>query len=796
MSKPAARRHQALRSSSGRGVHATALVCLALALLWLGPDAHPPPAAGAVDARAALAARLGPIRPLPGRLTGGFEYRPLELVVEVTDFLSWSRRPPSIDASRIRDAARWVRSASREYERRPAPQALADKALAILLGDRLDKAERAVPLLEEAVAEAPGSAQLWSDLAAVYLFDTRPPSRDLLAVAAADRALRENPALVEARFNLALALEQCGLRQEARRAWESYLRFDGESGWAHEARSHLKQLGAAASREARLRPWQGRHRSGGGPSHLPPGADCRLLRSMAKTLAATSPHAALYLLDEGLEAAAEIEDPSVRIELLAERSRLEELVGDGQAAKRDLGELERTLAAFRDGIRKPGLKAEEEVARCRSRLIATPRDCLPALTAAIDYLRGHDPAALPEVYRLRAAVFHELGDAAAEEADLRRGIELYEHAAGNPSAERQAFEGREARELFARMTAFLLSRGDFRRALELAERGRAIATGQLYSTADALLGALPGHTTLVEYAVLGDRLAIWTAGRGRIDFSSVRMDRRQLESLIEQWRTSIRGGQAEREESLAEALHRCLIEPVRRFLPSSGDLVIVPDEMLVRVPFAALRSSPTHRYLVETFSVSVSSSASLYLQQLARHPVADHRRWRALAVTNAKLVDPPSAALPGADAEASEVLRIFPGPETTSRGPGPMAEGPQPEIVHFAGHGSGRTNSRLGPDNLTVGHDVRLLILSACGTSGLAGSYLSRGVPAVVASLWQIDDAATAPFFLSFYRHLRAGADGANALRAAQLERLHATASTLRAPEHWAGFQLLGFGGI
>jgi hypothetical protein len=85
---------------------------------------------------------------------------------------------------------------------------------------------------------------------------------------------------------------------------------------------------------------------------------CRLLRFLANMLAATSAHAALYLLDEGLEVAAEVQDPSVRIELLIDRSRIEELIGDGQAARRDVSEVERTLAAFRDGIRKARLQAE------------------------------------------------------------------------------------------------------------------------------------------------------------------------------------------------------------------------------------------------------------------------------------------------------------------------------------------------------------------------------------------------------------------------------------------------------
>ena len=47
-----------------------------------------------------------------------------------------------------------------------------------------------------------------------------------------------------------------------------------------------------------------------------------------------------------------------------------------------------------------------------------------------------------------------------------------------------------------------------------------------------------------------------------------------------------------------------------------------------------------------------------------------------------------------------------------------------------------------------------------------------------------------------FYKHLRAGSDVASSLRAAQLDMLHHSDSRLRAPNAWAGMQVIGFGGI
>jgi len=179
-------------------------------------------------------------------------------------------RPPKLKASQLRQAAPLVRQIGRKHKRSPTPQELGDKALLIFLSQRWDRHQTAISLLEEAVAEAPKDANLLNDLAAAYLASTRPdPPGNFLALSAASRALRNNPSLHEARFNLALALERCFLLYQARMAWQEYLRIDSESGWAEEARHHLHSLNRHHHRTRWVHLWKKRFYSDTGPPHFP-----------------------------------------------------------------------------------------------------------------------------------------------------------------------------------------------------------------------------------------------------------------------------------------------------------------------------------------------------------------------------------------------------------------------------------------------------------------------------------------------------------------------------------------------
>jgi len=329
-----------------------------------------------------------------------------------------------------------------------------------------------------------------------------------------------------------------------------------------------------------------------------------------------------------------------------------------------------------------------------------------------------------------------------------------------------------------------------------------------YVSPEEIQRDLPASTTLIKYTVLGDRLLIWVVRRDSIQLTRLSMRRQELEKMAQDYRIQLRRSRTG-EKKLSEYLYRLLLKPVEDYLPGRGDLVFIPDQALTRLPFAALTNPKTGRYIIDDYSISVAPSASLYLRQLDDNHGTDHKRWSAVVVSER---DADGSYLKGATSEALDLGQVFPGSEFVSKGRDrlhPVALG-QHEIVHFAGHwdpAHPTYDASLAADELPVGEKTRLVVLAACNTMfghlwrsaggyGLAAPLLARGVPAVVASLWGVEDQATSQLVVRFYQHLREGKDGANALRAAQLDLLHGDDPTLRAPAKWAGLQFLGFGGI
>jgi CHAT domain-containing protein/tetratricopeptide (TPR) repeat protein len=144
-------------------------------------------------------------------------------------------------------------------------------------------------------------------------------------------------------------------------------------------------------------------------------------------------------------------------------------------------------------------------------------------------------------------------------------------------------------------------------------------------------------------------------------------------------------------------------------------------------------------------------------------------------------------------------------------------------IVHLATHGflnsaapelSGIVLSLVDPQGrdeqgfLTAAEvfnlrlNAELVVLSGCRTAlgkelrgeglvGLGRGFMYAGTPRVLASLWKVDDAATAELMKSVYRGvLKQGLPPARALRRAQLDLMRR--QRYRHPFYWAAFQLQG----
>ena len=78
------------------------------------------------------------------------------------------------------------------------------------------------------------------------------------------------------------------------------------------------------------------------------------------------------------------------------------------------------------------------------------------------------------------------------------------------------------------------------------------------------------------------------------------------------------------------------------------------------------------------------------------------------------------------------------------------------------------------------------------GLLGLASGFLAAGTPAVLATLWNVDDHAAARIMAVFYDQLAGGATASGALaRTREICRRRADTS---APRDWAAFVLVGDG--
>ena len=332
-------------------------------------------------------------------------------------------------------------------------------------------------------------------------------------------------------------------------------------------------------------------------------------------------------------------------------------------------------------------------------------------------------------------------------------------------------------------------------------------------TLSEIQGLLPPEVTLLEYLVGDGGVVVWVVERERSTVVMLPGDRQSLITQVRKFRTAItKQAPIGDVQSQARALYRRLLEPARQEIRGTR-VVIVPHGVLHYLPFGALRST-NGRWLVQDLAVSTLPSASV-LRYLADKGTGTSSQ--ALVVGNPDLGA--ELALPWAEREARMVGQREPGSTVLVRGEATEAQVKKllggAGVVHLATHGELSEDDPLSSAVLLVpgaGEDgrlevrevfgldlhARLVVLSACETGlgklsrgdelvGLQRAFLYAGTPAVVTTLWKVDDRATFELVRSFYGRLES-AGPVEALRQAQLE----TMRTFPHPYAWAAFGLTG----
>ena len=342
----------------------------------------------------------------------------------------------------------------------------------------------------------------------------------------------------------------------------------------------------------------------------------------------------------------------------------------------------------------------------------------------------------------------------------------------------------------------------------IAPEAASLVSVQKIAIADIAVRLSPAET-LIDYYRSGDELFALVLNGATV--TGFKLSAHGLDEDVRAFRAAI-----ERRDPLSAqiggSLYDRLIRPL--LVDIKGDtLIISPHGVLHYLPFVAL--SDGGQYLLDRFSVRLIPSAGTLVYLKSDHPA---KAGRLLALGNPDLGNP-RYDLPNAQVEAVNVAAMFPDSRALVRADASKTAikelGNGFAILHFATHGKFNTDAPLSSGLylakggeadgvLTVSDlyglrwDADLVTLSACETGlgkvasgddviGLTRGFLYAGARSIVASLWEVDDAATEQLMVSFYRNLE-GHDKRAALRLAQIQ----TRAKYPQPMFWAAFQIVG----
>jgi len=377
---------------------------------------------------------------------------------------------------------------------------------------------------------------------------------------------------------------------------------------------------------------------------------------------------------------------------------------------------------------------------------------------------------------------------------------------------------------------------EFQSALYAADPSRRWFAAEEARGAAVPMPAMPGGV-IIAFAVMEVRtvafiitdgapvsVAVIPAGRETL--------RRRIGELVENVES-----QGLRTAAKSRALYDLLIKPIESKIGDARLIGIIPDDVLWRLPFQALRSADG-RFLAQRAAVfyapsvhalrlalerskerAIGSSARLFALANPYAGAAAKSRFRTLA---------PGGSLdeiPEAESEVRQIAslygrnasRVYIGNAATETVV--KSEAADFDVVHIATHGLlddtapmysalllGSTDT--AEDGLLEAREIldlrlhaRVAVLSACetgrgrvtpgeGVIGMSWALFAAGCPTSVVSLWKAESAATQTLMVEFHRRMIRGESPAIALRHAQMKLMRDPKTAH--PMYWAPFVVVG----
>lgn len=344
------------------------------------------------------------------------------------------------------------------------------------------------------------------------------------------------------------------------------------------------------------------------------------------------------------------------------------------------------------------------------------------------------------------------------------------------------------------------------------ESGHVIASSEGKIELQATNTALPRLTEVrVVYASFEDGLQIWVYRNARVSSTWVPVKKIDLQQAVQEFgkQCSTSTSSVDTLQEEGAKLYSLLLRPVASELPEKGVVVVEADDVISDMSLGALRA-PSGRYVEELYSIIYSPG--IWLERNLRPPQPINPQESALLVDSSHASG--SGSLPGAPIERKAISDLFPRltvvDSATTSWAALRPKVAASEIFIFVGHGRTEgggavlvlnSSESLGAKDFSseLLNRERLAVLSACSTGvgredgflntdNLVRSFLSAGVPNVVASRWNVDSKITAQLMTQFYTHLKQGQTVVRAMASARRDILRNTPH----PYYWAAFSLEG----
>ncbi len=326
---------------------------------------------------------------------------------------------------------------------------------------------------------------------------------------------------------------------------------------------------------------------------------------------------------------------------------------------------------------------------------------------------------------------------------------------------------------------------------------------------------LLGKTALIEFFEGKEAIYLCYLDREKLQLAKMDKADAAIESFMQAVKNPLlNAGMAQQGYKLYERLFQPLFSVD---LPEK--LYIVPDGQLTRIPFDALCTGPAlvegrPAFLLLRHTISYAYSASVLFQKNAPRSVPRHKLLAMAPGQFESLQLPP---LPHSEQEVKNIVKMLGGKALLAEHASKaafMADSKNYLLLHLSTHASAdslgspwiafRDSFLYLPAIYGLQTQARMVVLSACqtnqgrlavgeGVMSLARAFRYAGVPSVLASMWEAEDASAAYIMEVFYKKLKAGLPKDAALSEAKRAYLaEADHYSFRSPFFWSNFVLVG----